>query len=482
MKKLIMVQLILFQICINIPSLAQTTFEYSYSSPLDEISRSLMEDSEGNIYFSVENWEYGLIIKLDRDGQFLDSVRIDNPDGTCNLAELIFINDDYFVVLGHWSSGSDNYLWYVKFDYDLQVIDDKKLDSEGWIVYDFKHIINHNGNIVFIAIYDSPDNIYDICMYEITIYGELIKKMFFHKPSGFNQSFSIIENVLNSTYKVFTRMPLTAERLSSTFNIVDTNFNALSFGSFEEAIYTHNTAKWIDDSTYLLTGKRYQLIGNKNEWDAGILKVTINDSIISSRYFAAPDTVEWPGLFKNLDFISTDNVFYGGSYNTYAYPWQVEPSWIMLNILDSDLNLKAQYYYGGDASYTVNAILATSDSGCVMACSRYDYLTQYNEFDVYILKVNKEGLLVSVHEIPSINFEACFIYPNPGNDAFHANSSTENLLLQLFDMTGKLQVEIPIEKGDNLVQVPALPAGIFLYRIIDSKNQLIQAGKWVKRQ
>jgi hypothetical protein len=459
---------------------AQSTYDYFYSSPLDEISRSLMEDSEGNIYFSVENWEYGLIIKLNNDGKFIDSVRIDNPDGTCNLAELIFINDDYFVVLGHWSSGSDNYLWFVKFDYDLQVIEDEKLDSEGWIVSDFKHIFNHNGNIVFVALYWMDFTSMEDCIYEITVNGSIIRKVFFDQPSDHNQAFSIIENGLDFTYKVFTRVPLPTRFLVSSFSIIDSNFNVISQDDFGNAIFTHNSAKWIDDSTYLITGKRYLNIEDEDEWDAGILKVSINDSILSSRYFAAPDTVEWPGLFKSLDFISTDNIFYGGSYHTYWYPWQVEPSWIMLNILDSDLNLKAQHYYGGDASYTVNAIQATSDSGCVMACSRYDYLSQYNEFDVYILKVNKDGLLVSVPENPIINSYACELYPNPGKEILNIESKLNDLQIELFDVNGKLKFNLELESGSNKLNVSNLPGGIYLYRVFDKKKHQVQSGKWLK--
>jgi len=197
-------------------------------------------------------------------------------------------------------------------------------------------------------------------------------------------------------------------------------------------------------------------------------------------YFEVDDTVEWPGLFKSLDFISTDNIFYGGSFNTYAYPWQVEPSWIMLNILDSDLNLKAQHYYGGDASYTVNAILATSDSGCIMACSRYDYLTQYNEFDVYILKVNKDGLLVSVLENPIINSSACELYPNPGKETLYLVSKLDDLHIELFDVNGKLKFNLQLESGSNKLDVCNLPGGIYLYRVFDKKKHQVQTGKWLK--
>jgi len=77
--------------------------------------------------------------------------------------------------------------------------------------------------------------------------------------------------------------------------------------------------------------------------------------------------------------------------------------------------LKWQKYYGGDACYLLMSILATQDGGCVMAGSRYDYQTQNMERDVYILKVDEDGLITWAYNIPEVTKET-LIYPNPGND------------------------------------------------------------------
>jgi hypothetical protein len=472
----------LFIVCIISMLHAQSTFEYLYSSSLNELTVSLAEDDEGNIFFPVINYQYGLIIKLDQEGMLIDSLNLHNPNGTCVLGSLIKIDTAQIVALGYWTVDTVSQLWFLKFGKNLEIIQDIKLGSNNCLISDFQCIINHNGNIVFTAHYLAPQSEIDVCMYEITTEGEIINSKFYNTPLIFNISTSLIENNNDSTYKVFSTGPLdtVSERMRCIINLVDTNFSLLDYGSISNPhLNTRATAKLLNESLYLLAGR--WLIESLEEWDIGILKVTLEDSVLKSASFGKQDTVDLPGNYKCLDFISPNNIFFVGSTNANSLLFQDDTSWIMLNILDSNLNLNSQQFYGGDAYYIVNAVLATQDSGCVMACSRYDYLTQYNEFDVYILKVNKDGLLVSVPENPIINDEPCFIYPNPGNEAFHVNSSTENLLLQIFDMTGKMQMEFPIEKGDNLVQVSALPAGIFLYRIIDSKNQLIQAGKWVKQ-
>jgi hypothetical protein len=463
---------------------AQSTFEYSYSTSNNEMSIDLAEDGDGNIFIPIINNQYALIIKLDSEGIFIDSLTIYNHEGTCKLEYLVSIDDEHIGALGNWYTDSTAQFWYLLLNKNLEVLEDKKINSDNNHITDFQAIINHRGNIVFIASYFIPNiTMDDVCMFEISTEGDMIRSHFFNSPALFNIPCSLLEYPNNSKYKVFStgRLDTIPTRLTSFINLVDTNFNLIDYEPIHSNdIHPRTSALWLSDTLYVMAGK-WLPIGS-NDWDMGILKLTSEDSILYSASFGKIDTCDWSGNFKCIDNISQNNVFFIGTNNTGNPYFQESSSWIMVNILDSDFGLKSQQFFGGDAYYNVMSVLATQDSGCVISCTRYDYLNQPDDYDTYILKVNKDGLLVSIPENPITTPEPCIIYPNPGYDAFHVNSSIDNLLLQLFDMTGKLQVEVPIEKGDNQVQVPGLPAGIFLYRISDCKNQLIQAGKWMKQQ
>jgi hypothetical protein len=480
MKSLINV--IVWLLCIS-SVYPQATFEYMYSSLQNEISRSLIEDDEGNIIFSVENFEYGLLIKLDQNGSFIDSIRIENPEGTCNLAELIKIDENQFVVFGNWTTDTNSSLWYMRFDNDLQIVDDKKLNSNEMFIFEFHHIINQNGNIVIIGHYVAdPQDEFDVCMYEININGDVIRNMFFNAASTYNHAYTLLENKFDNNYKVFAKSPLSSA-LSRTFcciNIVDSNFNFIDSSPIDYPNIENNScAKWLNDSIYFLAGK--WLYYAEPEWDVGIVKVTRTDSVISSNSFGRNDTVDNPGNYHCLDFITPDNIFFGWTSNSYMYPFQNDPSWIMLTILDSNLNIKSQNQYGGDAFYIVNSVLATQDSGCVISCSRYDHLTQFNEWDVYILKVNKDGLLVSTPENPVINANACYLYPNPGSEQLNVNCPHDGLGIQLFDIMGRIKMTALLKAGNNPLPASNLTSGIYLYRITYPKNQVVQSGKWLKK-
>lgn len=459
-------------------SFSQPTFEYFYSSPLDEISRSLIEDEDGNIYFSVENFQYALIIKLNSIGEFEDSIVITNNQGTCNLAELVRIDTNYFAALGNWTIDTTSELWYVKFDRNLNIIKNVKINSNNDFIFEFHHIVNHHNNIVFAAHYTIQQSEPDVCVYEITKDGALIRKNFFSTSSSYNHAYAILEDIYDTTYKVFLKSPLSG-RLPGFIEILDTNFNILETKYIStNSIETPISARWLNNSEYLMAGKKY--LSSTGDWDIGLCITSQTDSILYSIYLGSPDTVEWPGLYKSLDFLSSENIFFAGSSNTYWYPFQNDPSWIMLNILDSNLNLKNQCYYGGDAFYLVNAILATQDSGCVLSCSRYDWLTQNNEFDIYILKVNKDGLLVSTPEFPVEEGDPCNIYPNPGFYAITIPCSEEGSLFQLFDSKGEVIRSVHLIQEQSTLSVTDLPCGLYSYRITNRHHQLICQGRWIK--
>jgi len=59
--------------------------------------------------------------------------------------------------------------------------------------------------------------------------------------------------------------------------------------------------------------------------------------------------------------------------------------------------------------------LATNDGGCLMVGCRYDYETQDQERDIYIAKVNSDGLIVWTQEIP-MGKQVTTVFPNPGTN------------------------------------------------------------------
>lgn len=455
---------------------AQSTFEFLRTNPADEISSSIIDDSENNIYFPVVNFQNALILKLDCNGTIIDSVQIPNAKGSCNLSELIRVNNEVFLALGEWSTDTSNQLWFISFNNNLEILLDLKLNSNDCHINDFRSIINHKGNIVFIAQYLNSEHFLNICIYELTPGGNVIRSIFYDYTS-LNMGYTLLEDTSDYTYKLFSLTPVDSRSLS-TLNTLDTNFNLIDVRTFYGFIDGHNSSKWFSNSSYLLTGERY--FDSIEEMDIGILKVNLNDSVLSSTFIGKPDTVESPGQVKSLDFIDSNNIFFCGSTNSYGWPFQNDPSWIIVNILDSSLNIKSQQFYGGDAFYLVNSVLATQDGGCVISCSRYDYKIQYNEFDIYILKVNKDGLLVNIPDESSSTSLICKLHPNPGKGYFYIDSNTDNLKLELFDLTGNYCYSSMISYGVNLQLVSRLASGMYNYRILNQNDKLMQSGKWIK--
>ena len=325
-------------------------------------------------------------------------------------------------------------------------------------------------------------DLFQVCIWELTLQGDVVQNRFFDQGNGYNANYSILENLRDSTYKFFTRFNL-HNRISCFVNYLDSNFDLIDNPYwFEYYIGSHNTAKWINDSTYLLTGEKVYF--NTGDYNLGILKVNVNDSILDIQEIGSPDTIDWPGLYKNLDWLSFDNIFYAGTINSYWFPFQNEPSWIILNILDTGLNIKSQQYYGGDAYYLVNALLATHDSGCIMTCTRYDWNKPENEFDVFILKVDSNGLLTSTGEQPDIPVNELIICPNPAwsqitvryPDIFNHRERE----IVFYDALGNELRKIPRPPGqpEELIDVSDFPPGLYI-AVLYANGEKIAVGKFV---
>lgn len=477
MKKIFFI--ILFCVC-SFQSFTQNTFEFLLQGNSNQSPSKMIEDNNGNIICSIFNEHNALLIKLDNSGKLIDSLSIINTEGKCDIFNILKASDENFIGLGSYQIDTLNYLWFIKFNSNFDVLINNKIPSKDLSNGFLNAIINNSGNIILATQFKKPPSIYDygICIYELTQNGDIVKSKYYDNTSGPNPVYDIIKDTLSFSYKIFTFNPLS--KISINVINIDTNFNIIDNVYLSQNIEDQNSAKWISDNTYLLTGKHYN--NTYKRFEQGILKLNRQDSIIGGKYFVKPDTTGWPGVINNLDFISNENIFYAGFLCLTKSPdyFLRSPTWINLKSLDTNLNLNWQKNYGGGARYILRAILATQDSGIVMGCSRYDYLAQREYLDAYIFKVNKEGIITSIGDEPIINQKACFIYPNPGNEYFFINTCQKELIINMFNINGYNVLTQNINYGINKIATNKLSSGTYIYKIINKKGNIIQTGKWIK--
>ncbi|HOW26196.1 MAG TPA: T9SS type A sorting domain-containing protein, partial [Bacteroidales bacterium] len=123
---------------------------------------------------------------------------------------------------------------------------------------------------------------------------------------------------------------------------------------------------------------------------------------------------------------------------------------------------------------------ATSDGGCIMACIRYDHTIQDYEWDVYILKVDSDGLVTSIDDQNHIPISEAILYPNPGNDALNIRTGIPDARIEMFDINGHLILSKEIKNHFESVNTSSLPSASYIYRICRNTD-LIQSGIWIKK-
>ncbi len=458
------------------PVIGQNSFEYILHDTTDNLGGSMIEDTYGNVFISVTNNQYAKLIKLNNAGVLIDSVDILNPaNGMCELFHLLKVDNNKFMAFGKYNTDSTFNLWVVTFDYNLNIIGDTKILVNGNILPIYQYaIINDNGNVVILSTYQQVTTNNDVILHELSANGSLIKEKLF---DGTGTASDIIK--LSSTeYRIIVYGHVRNDFIN--IYSVDTNFIIANSYEVPWDLYFYNTIKLVDDTNLLISGSK---IFPDNERDLGIVKTDINNNLIAFKNYGKTDTMDYPSVHNNLDFISEDNIYYSGISNlNISNPYFSHmPSWFILNKIDSNLNLKWQKFYGGDACYFPWAILATQDGGCVMAGTRYDYKTQTNqERDLYVLKVDEGGLITWSQEIP-LEKQSTTVYPNPGTNTLNIKTGNKGMEFELININGQIVIKQIMDSNINTISTESLKSGIYFYRLIDRINISKKTGKWIKK-
>jgi len=384
-------------------------------------------DSYGNYYFigfkrekdSLNQCAY--LLKLNNSGTIVSEKVFCQNDSSLFFEKIMIINDTVFVFgyKGSAISSYKNILWKLKLNNDLDFLQsgEQKVPANTFEM-GIQSILFKNEKFILLGLVIPMDDmqLYDIGFYKINKNLDSVST-YVDFRQGIQRGMDFKQIDANSGYEVFGNgyYPGTYTSYDELVRF-DSNFHFLNVDSVPWQLKNQFTYKQYDSSSYLLCGNKHYY--NPTNFDVGLIRLNESEDLIKMNHYGkATDTSDYPSVKKTVDFIYKNCIYLGGTSNLLAdqYPWQSEDSWLMLNQLDSNLNIKWQTFYGGDAFYHLRGLKATNDGGCLMYATRYDENTQDQEFDIYILKVDSLGLMTSTGDHFTIPVQQLSIVPNPAN-------------------------------------------------------------------
>jgi hypothetical protein len=464
----------------------QTSFVYSYTTNSDELPFDAVKTTDGCFIVAAKIGTYSpthyntLLIKLNAVGDTIVTKTIFKNEGTCMVGDLLESSDGNYFCIGIQIETNETKLWLLKMNQNLDVLLDTTY-SIGMknIVYFFGLLDSYNNLIVY---GNANTNFTDDHPYilKLTQWGDSLSYRYY-ADSGSEFVFSLIEKPDTTGYYMmiygkYQVMMNTAGQIL-TF---DYNLNVTAIDSIPRFLTSYYNAKFVDDKQFVLTGKKATSFTPRTD-KLGILKLDTSFNVVNEYYLGPDDTISYPGYLHNLDFIDTNNIYYGGTCNQAIADFSSNKSYYMLGNFDSSLNLKWQKYYGGDMYYTLWGLIATSDGGCLLLGSSYDHLTQDMERDIYIIKVDSTGVITSTDETRHATMHDAIVYPNPGKDYLMIESGPQvtGAAMVITDIYGRQVLNETINESLIHINTHSLNKGTYLWQII-LRNKVIETGIWIK--
>ncbi len=321
----------------------------------------------------------------------------------------------------------------------------------------------------------------DIYLYKFNYNGELLKKniigttTYQERLCASTFKFDTDTLVVLSTGFAFLTYPMKAVE-------VDTNLEMVEIKEIQTGSFIYNNIGPFNNEKYLFTGKYHYTNSSPRDDDLAVMYMNKDYSILKEKHFGASDTVDFPAYTKNISFIDPTRIFCGYTKNQDPLNvFSANLTWFSLVLLNDSLEVQWERFYGGDANYGLWHILATSDGGCLLAGTRYDWTTQYNERDAILIKVDENGLITATGPGPNIQARDAIVYPNPGREKLTIESGPQiaGAKFVLYDMAGKTLIEKTLDHTTETLPTAHLPRGLYLWNITH-KGKAVESGKWVK--
>lgn len=489
--------LCLFFIVLSLRTTAQNTFFTIYNTHQIETNFDAILSSDGSLIIvgkrSTTTYEEdvcGLVMKVDENGNFLKEITLANPNRTYYYnIEKIPNYDNEFIIIGSSDSivGEDLYssIMITRIDDQLNVISQYSFcPIKNYRITPWKlAFINDSTMILEIGrqVYAAGSPPLSLMITEVKLPADSIRS-FFSDSTIFRIPGDIIyipkSDEIHITYYGQSidndTSWLKILRLDHLLNKIET------LQSPSRASTTACTTK-LTDSSYLLTATSSISINfHAVHTISAFIMDAYGNELKGIQYYNHPDTTLYGGFGANAAIVN-DSIFLTGIYNIEPQyvPWQSTPTWIQITKMDMDLNILSDYFYGGDAAYYPYCILPTRDDGALITGIIWDFQVP-KQLDIFAMKVNSDGIIVNVPENAFMPTTEAILYPNPAGEQITVDFSQlyTSAALQLIDISGKIVFKTQLTSNRQTVNISAMPAGTYIYRIFNSKG-LEESGKLV---
>jgi len=475
----------------------QNTFFNIFNTHQIETSFDAILSSDGSLIIvgkrSTTTYEEdvcGLIMKVDENGNFIKEITLASPNRTYYYnIEKVPNYDNEFIIIGSSDSivGQDLYssIMITRIDDQLNVISRHSFRPiKNYRITPWKlAFINDSTMILEIGrqVHAAGSPPLSLMITEVKLPAHSIRS-FFSDSTIFRIPGDIIYIPKSDEIHITYYGP-SIDNDTSNLKILrlDHLLNKIETLQSPSCALTTACSTKLTDSSYLLTATSYVSINYNTVRAISAFEMdAYGNGLKGIKYYNHPDTILYGGFGVNAAIVN-GSIFLTGIYNIdpWGVPWQSTPTWIQITKLDMDLNILGDYFYGGDAAYYPYCILPTRDNGAFITGIIWDFQLP-KQLDIFAMKVNSDGIIVNVPGNIPLQMAEAIIYPNPASTRVSIDFSKMyvSAYFRLTDISGKVIMEEHLNSNRQTLDISALPAGTYIYRIFNPKG-LGETGKLV---
>lgn len=480
--------LILFMILMNSLGYTQESFLSFINTPSDLLVKDVLALSDcyyvvGNKIENEEN-TYGFIYKIETNGNVNDSLFLDDvlENSTCSKGFQLSNNTTRIFGTKEKSDMPGFYeCFLIDIDSEMNIINEIVFDLGIGKYWEHLNIVaNVNNDLVIASMVDgSPPQTglqyIDKMLIIVSQEGELLFDSIYNQ-SAFEVTMDFIKYPNSNNYILYCIKSFEEGNTLKQINILDTNFNLIENYHIED-YSSQASISCINNEYFLICNKGD--FGDNDSWYTSVSKYDFSFNKLDQVYFGSVDTASYPALNNSIAY-SNDKVFIGSTYNTQATAFPIYNSFVRIESLNNDLNLNFQRFYGGDAYYELIDIEFTIDGGCVLSGNKYSNGENGPfERDIFILKVDENGLVTSTIDEQNFRVKNAIITPNPGKDYLQLHTGISHAKLQLHSINGHMAMEKKVNINTTTINTQSLKSGTYIWSLLKD-GQIIEKGKWIK--